>query len=70
MAVVHAKDLRISDGNPVTCPVGSGMIDYPLLLSWLARHKPGLAVVLEEVPNDQVAACRRFLLNQSLSPIS
>ena len=70
LAVVHAKDFRILDGNPVTCPAGSGLLDYPLLLTWLARHKPEIAVVLEEVPAGQVAACRRFLLNQSIMPIS
>lgn len=70
MAVVHAKDFRISDGMLVTCPAGCGLLDYPFLLSWLARHKPGIAVLLEEAPPDQVAASGRFILNQTLLPIS
>lgn len=70
MAVVHAKDFRIADGERVACPPGSGMLDYPFLLSWLAVHRPGIAVLLEEVPADQAAACGRFILNQRLLPIS
>lgn len=70
MAVVHAKDFRIVDDVLVTCPAGSGMLDYPLLLSWLASNKPGTAVLLEGVPAGQAAACGRFILNQILSPTS
>lgn len=70
IAVVHAKDFRIVDGKLITCPAGSGMLDYGLLLSWLAVHKPGIAVLLEEAGPDHVAACGRFISNQSLFPIS
>ncbi len=70
ITVVHAKDFRIVDGKLVTCPAGCGMLDYGLLLSWLAVHKPGIAVLLEEAGRDHVAACGRFISNQSLLSIS
>jgi L-ribulose-5-phosphate 3-epimerase len=70
MAVVHAKDFRIEDGRLVACPPGLGMLDYPFLFSRIAGHKPGIAVLLEEVPVAQVAACGRFILDQIFSPIS
>ncbi|MEY3897521.1 MAG: hypothetical protein RLZZ214_3042 [Verrucomicrobiota bacterium] len=70
MAVAHAKDFRITDGNLVACAPGDGMLDYPFLISWLACHKPGIAVLLEGVPPHQAAACGRFILNQALSSIS
>jgi sugar phosphate isomerase/epimerase len=70
MAVVHAKDFRITDGSLVACAPGDGMLDYPLLIPWITSHKPGIAVLLEGVPAHQAAACGRFILNQTLSPIS
>ncbi len=70
MAVVHAKDFRIAGEDLVACAPGDGVLDYPFLLSWLAGHKPGIAVLLEGVPAGQSAACRRFIQNQTLSPIS
>jgi len=70
IGVVHAKDFRIAEGNLVGCAFGDGLLDYPFLLSWLTRHKPGIPILLEGVPPDQVAACRCFILNQTLSLIS
>lgn len=70
MAVVHAKDFRIADGDLAACPPGSGMLDYPYLLSWLVGHKPGIAILLEGVPAGQAAGCGHYILNQTLSPIS
>jgi len=70
IAVVHAKDFRIADGKLVTCPAGSGMLDYGPLLNWLGHHKPGIAVLLEEAGPDHVAACARFISEQYLTPIS
>lgn len=70
IAVVHAKDFRTSMGNLVTCPAGTGMMDYPLLLAWLSRHKPGIAVLLEDVPPGQAAKCGRLISKQFLLPVS
>ncbi len=70
MAVVHAKDFRIEKGTFVTCPAGTGMLDYAFLLSWLARDKPGIALLLEEAGPGHIAACKQFISNQTLSPIS
>lgn len=69
MAVVHAKDVRVADGNLAACAPGDGMLDYPFLFAWLAGHKPGIAVLLEGVPAAQAAGCGRFIQNLILSPI-
>jgi L-ribulose-5-phosphate 3-epimerase len=70
MAVVHAKDFRITGGNLVACAPGEGVLDYPFLLSLIANHKPWIAILLEGVPADKAVACGRFILDQTLSPIS
>jgi sugar phosphate isomerase/epimerase len=70
IAVVHAKDFRVGDGCLAVCPAGVGMLDYELLLSWLARHKTGIAILLEEAGPDHVASCVRFIRNQLPIPIS
>lgn len=70
IAVVHAKDFQVMDGKLVTCPAGLGLLDYGQLLSWVTLYKPGIAVLLEEAGPENIVACVRFVLNQSLSPIS
>ncbi len=70
VAVVHAKDFQIEDGKLVTCPAGTGLLDYGLLFKWISRHKPGIAILLEEAGPDHVAACGKFLINQTFSSIS
>lgn len=70
ICVVHAKDFRIADGSLVVCPAGTGMLDYPLLLSWLSRHKPGIAILLEEAYPEHISACVGYLKNLIYSPIS
>jgi sugar phosphate isomerase/epimerase len=63
MAVIHAKDFRMVDGCLLACPAGFGVLDYQFLFSWLAVHKPGIAVLLEGVSSFDSAECRRFILN-------
>jgi L-ribulose-5-phosphate 3-epimerase len=56
IAVIHAKDF-ITDGSTFTqLPAGAnGQLHYPLLLSWLLQHKPGISILLEE-SSDRAAA--------------
>lgn len=69
VAVVHAKDFRIADGGLSFCPAGDGALEYGLLLSWLERHRPGIAILLEETGPDHIAACGSFIKQQLLRPI-
>ena len=68
IAVVHAKDFRLEDGGFAICPAGTGSLDYDFLLNWLGRHKPGIAILLEEAGPGQAATCRELILNRLLSP--
>ncbi len=49
IAVMHAKDFRVADGNLRPAPVGQGLLDYALLFEWLGPRKPHLNVILDEV---------------------
>ena len=69
IAVVHAKDFQLADGLLAFCPAGSGLMEYGLLLSWLERHRPGIAVLLEETGPDDVAASGAFIKQQLFFPI-
>ncbi len=61
IGVVHAKDFRIGQGRLLVCPAGTGLLDFRLILSWLARHKPGIAMLLEEVAPEHIASCASHL---------
>jgi sugar phosphate isomerase/epimerase len=70
IVVVHAKDFLCGgDGGFVTCPAGTGMLDYNSFLRWFVRHKPGIPVLLEEAGVSHATAAREFLLKQLCTPI-
>ncbi|WP_046079057.1 sugar phosphate isomerase/epimerase family protein [Halomonas sp. HG01] len=64
IAVMHAKDVRISDGALRPAAVGQGLLDYAFLFEWLAPRKPNLNVILDEVElvdlEDVMAFLNRF----------
>lgn len=68
IAAVHAKDYRIQDGRFITVPAGDGMLDYTPLMSWIRRHRPGIAVLLEEARPDDLARCLDFLETRFNTP--
>lgn len=70
IAVVHAKDFRIEDGDFITCPAGTGLLDYQSFLPWIVQNKPGIALLLEEADPQHARQSRSFILNQLFAPIS
>ena len=64
IVVLHAKDFRTVNNDFITCPAGTGMLDYQSFLPWIARHRPGIAVLLEESGAQHAGACRSFILKQ------
>jgi L-ribulose-5-phosphate 3-epimerase len=64
IAILHAKDFT-TDGPTLTqLPAGAngqGQLHYPLLLSWLQQHKPGINILLEESSEHAAAASSAFL---------
>jgi len=64
IAVVHAKDFAV-EGQSLrqlhTGGGGRGQLNYPLLLGWLAKHKPGVSILLEEASEVTAAACMEYI---------
>ncbi len=57
IAIIHAKDFTMKDGACRQVPTGFGELDYARLCSLLAKHKPGISILLEESGPDTVAHC-------------
>jgi len=48
MVAIHAKDYILEDGRVNTAiPSGKGLLNYPLLLELIRKHKPMIPVLLE-----------------------
>jgi L-ribulose-5-phosphate 3-epimerase len=61
IAVVHAKDFVSEGGGYRQVRAGGGQFNHRLLLEWLAAHKPGISILLEETAPDTAAASAAFL---------
>jgi sugar phosphate isomerase/epimerase len=59
--VIHAKDFRIEDGKMKQVRAGQGNLNHKLLMSWLAKHKPGISILLEEASEATAEECIAFL---------
>ncbi|WP_262927168.1 sugar phosphate isomerase/epimerase family protein [Phytohalomonas tamaricis] len=64
IVAVHAKDFTIENKKVVTVPVGEGLIDYDFLMAKIARLKPELDVILDEVRPANTQDSRRFILEK------
>jgi L-ribulose-5-phosphate 3-epimerase len=67
IAVVHAKDFRLDGERFVTCPAGTGMLDYQMFLPELVNQSPGIAILLEETGPDAAGFSRQFI-QQTINP--
>lgn len=70
ISVVHLKDFRSGSEGLVPCAAGLGDYDSAPLLEWLARHKPTVAVLLEEAGPERIAASLACLQRPLTHPIS
>jgi sugar phosphate isomerase/epimerase len=61
IAVVHAKDFRLDGERLVTCPAGTGLLDYRTFLPDLADRSPGIAILLEEAGPEAAGFSRQFI---------
>jgi sugar phosphate isomerase/epimerase len=67
--ILHAKDCAIQDGHVVHIDevlLGTGTMDYRLLLSRLARECPAAWVLIEHLPDELVGRAREALLAGNL----
>ena len=68
IAVAHAKDFLMMDGKLTVCPVGSGELDYALLLGLLSDCATVPALILEETHPEHLTACANFI--RSMTPLT
>lgn len=61
IAIIHAKDFTIRDGEFVSVPSGQGMLDYDWLLRYLKEHKPHIHVLLEDTKPENAMETRAFV---------
>jgi L-ribulose-5-phosphate 3-epimerase len=65
IAIIHAKDFIVESPTRLrqtrTGGGGGGELHYPLLLSWLAKHKPGISILLEESSESTAAECMAYI---------
>jgi L-ribulose-5-phosphate 3-epimerase len=61
IAIIHAKDFVVKNGEFKTVPAGKGSLDYRYLLKTLKAKKPCINVLLEEAGEDVVDDCVRHL---------
>lgn len=61
IVVVHAKDFTVRDKEFSAVRTGMGCLNHDLLLGLLRKRKPHINVLLEEVGENTVADCIRFL---------
>lgn len=63
IAIIHAKDFVVKNGEFKTVPAGKGSLDYRYLLKTLKTKKPSINVLLEEAGEDVVDDCMKHLRN-------
>lgn len=59
--IVHLKDYQIVDNKLKIVPVGTGLMDYRLILSFIKNQRPGIYTLLEATPSDQVINAEQLL---------
>ncbi len=55
IAVLHLKDFVVENGAMHGRLAGDGMLDLPYLSQLIRTHKPGIDIILEEVPETEWA---------------
>jgi sugar phosphate isomerase/epimerase len=61
ICIVHAKDYTISGGQFQELPAGQGRLNYPMILRWLKKHRPGIDVLLENTQPSTIGQTVAFM---------
>lgn len=61
VAVVHAKDFRVEDGNLIFVPLGKGWLNYELVFEQLIARKPHINMIMDEINKDDIEDSMRYL---------
>jgi sugar phosphate isomerase/epimerase len=61
IAVIHLKDFKIEEEKIISTPIGTGLLNYELLLGILKKQKPFIHVLLEDTQPSNAVQSREFL---------
>ncbi|MDO4535576.1 MAG: sugar phosphate isomerase/epimerase family protein [Clostridium perfringens] len=61
IVLIHAKDFIYKDGKVVRVPIGTGVFNYPLLLSLIKEKKPHIDIIIEGTTLDTLGSSREYL---------
>lgn len=64
IAIIHAKDFIVENGQVKSVPSGKGMLNYDLLMKLIKEHKPYINVLLENTKPDNAIETREFVENK------
>lgn len=64
IAIIHAKDFVVENGQVKSVPSGKGMLNYDLLMKLIKEHKPYINVLLENTKPDNAIETREFVENK------
>jgi len=67
IAVIHAKDFVVENGQFRSVPAGLGKLRHDLVMKFAVAQKPGISILLEET-NEQAAQESRQFLRQVAEP--
>jgi sugar phosphate isomerase/epimerase len=63
--IVHVKDFTIQNKEFVKAAIGKGLLNYPLLIDLIKKHRPGVHLLMEEVDlstlDESLAYLKKFL---------
>lgn len=63
IAVVHAKDFVVEDGQIKSVRAGAGHLNYDLLMQKVKQYKPYIHVTLEDTKPDDVFEAKQYVLD-------
>lgn len=61
IAVIHAKDFIVKDGEVKSVISGRGILNYDLLMGLIKKHKPHIHVLLENTKPENAIEAREFV---------
>jgi sugar phosphate isomerase/epimerase len=61
IAIMHAKDLKIEDGEIKTTPVGTGFLDYECLMKLIKDKKPYINILMEDTKEPFMDNAKAYL---------
>lgn len=64
IVILHAKDFIIKDGQIEMVPVGTGQLQYDVVLQAIKKQKPYLNILLENTKEPYISASIAFLQEQ------